>query len=91
MVWLLSKLTILKKGGPFSNTYNQGWMNHPNFSNKNPPPNPTIKRFLRPPLGFQGQKAFNNPQKSNLENLLENLVLTPDFSLVRLPHTKMVR
>nr|XP_027191113.1 uncharacterized protein LOC113787004 [Cicer arietinum] len=31
--------------------------------------------MVRPP-GFQGQRSFNSPQKSSLENLLENFVLT---------------
>ncbi|KAG8498773.1 hypothetical protein CXB51_005219 [Gossypium anomalum] len=49
---------------PYSNTYNAGWRNHPNFSwggqgNQRPPP----------PLGFQ-QQPYQQEKKPNLEEMM---------------------
>ncbi|XP_050919410.1 uncharacterized protein LOC127136946 [Lathyrus oleraceus] len=66
------------QGNPYSNTYNPGWKNHPNFSYKNnnalyaPNQTPVV------PPGYQ--KAVTNtqnaPKKSNLEIMMENFIAT---------------
>ncbi|XP_078166211.1 uncharacterized protein LOC144560859 [Carex rostrata] len=64
---------------PFSNTYNPGWRNHPNFSWKNNNPNAIPQQNNQPP-GF-APRQFNPqpaPQKSSLETLLENFVTKQD-------------
>ena len=69
---------------PYSNTYNEGWRHHPNFSYKNPnaslnPPSlyhqppPT---YNQQPPGFQKPPPQNSPQKSNLESMMENFIAT---------------
>ncbi|XP_058759534.1 uncharacterized protein LOC131632822 [Vicia villosa] len=60
------------QGNPYSNTYNPGWKNHPNFSYKNnsalyaPGQAPSI------PPGYQKAPfaAPNTPRKSNLELMM---------------------
>ncbi|XP_031398546.1 uncharacterized protein LOC116209130 [Punica granatum] len=55
--------------GPYSNTYNPGWRNHPNFSwrrNEN--------NALKPPPGFQKQgPAQNAPPQQNQQATIRNL------------------
>jgi len=63
---------------PYSNTYNPGWKNHPNFPyGPNPSPPNLPQMNARPPSGFQRppfpQQA---PQKSNLEAVMESILLT---------------
>ncbi|XP_021757315.1 uncharacterized protein LOC110722347 [Chenopodium quinoa] len=78
---------------PHSNTYNEGWKNHPNFSYKNtqaqqnpPPPPPQNNNYNAPP-GFQPrpppvqQPIQPPPQKSNLELMLENFITTTNNSI----------
>ncbi|XP_021767047.1 uncharacterized protein LOC110731505 [Chenopodium quinoa] len=78
---------------PHSNTYNEGWKNHPNFSYKNtqaqqnpPPPPPRNNNYNAPP-GFQPrpppvqQHIQPPPQKSNLELMLENFITTTNDSI----------
>ncbi|XP_021750402.1 uncharacterized protein LOC110716074 [Chenopodium quinoa] len=78
---------------PHSNTYNEGWKNHPNFSYKNtqaqqnpPPPPPRNSNYNAPP-GFQPrpppvqQPIQPPPQKSNLELMLENFITTTNNSI----------
>ncbi|XP_021754566.1 uncharacterized protein LOC110719897 [Chenopodium quinoa] len=78
---------------PYSNTYNEGWKNHPNFSYKNtqaqqnpPPPPPRNNNYTAPP-GFQPRPPLVQqtiqppPQKSNLELMLENFITTTNNSI----------
>ncbi|XP_058785071.1 uncharacterized protein LOC131659980 [Vicia villosa] len=66
------------QGNPYSNTYNPGWKNHPNFSYKNnnalyaPGQAPSV------PPGYQKAPfaAPNVPRKSNLEIMMENFIAT---------------
>ncbi|XP_058783187.1 uncharacterized protein LOC131657848 [Vicia villosa] len=69
------------QGNPYSNTYNPGWKNHPNFSYKNnnalfvPNQAPVV------PPGYQKPAANipnmpNVPRKSNLEIMMENFIAT---------------
>ncbi|XP_050888926.1 uncharacterized protein LOC127094100 [Lathyrus oleraceus] len=64
------------QGNPFSNTYNPGWRNHPNFSykNNNPIQNSTPQR----PPSFQAQRQIQPmqvvPQKPNLEKIMESFI-----------------
>ncbi|XP_058745952.1 uncharacterized protein LOC131618812 [Vicia villosa] len=66
------------QGNPYSNTYNPGWKNHPNFSYKNnnalyaPGQAPSV------PPGYQKAlfAAPNVPRKSNLELMMENFIVT---------------
>ncbi|XP_021750418.1 uncharacterized protein LOC110716092 [Chenopodium quinoa] len=68
---------------PYSNTYNEGWKHHPNFSYKNTqaqqnPPQPN--NYNPPPPGFQQrppntqQPMQPEPQKSSLEVTLESFI-----------------
>lgn len=54
----------------YSNTYNLGWIYHPNFSHKNNQP-----RYIMGPPGFQ-QGITLAAKKSNLELMMENFVVT---------------
>ncbi|XP_021764100.1 uncharacterized protein LOC110728760 [Chenopodium quinoa] len=78
---------------PYSNTYNEGWKHHPNFSYKNsqaqqnPPPPPQPNTYNQPPPGFQ-QKPPNaqqpmqpQPQKSSLEVTLESFITTTNSAV----------
>ncbi|XP_058732590.1 uncharacterized protein LOC131604121 [Vicia villosa] len=66
------------QGNPYSNTYNPGWKNHPNFSYKNnnalyaPGQAPSV------PPGYQKAPfaATNVSRKSNLELMMENFIAT---------------
>ena len=58
------------QNNPYSNTYNPGWRNHPNFSWNNN--NNVQKGNPNPPPGFQG--TFNQPPKSSVEEMLAKLV-----------------
>jgi hypothetical protein len=66
------------QGNPYSNTYNPGWKNHPNFSYKYnnalyaPNQTPTV------PPGYQkaATNTQNAPRKSNLEIMMENFIAT---------------
>ncbi|KAJ4724584.1 DNA-directed DNA polymerase [Melia azedarach] len=53
-----------QNNNPYSNTYNQGWRNHPNFSWRG------NQNAARPPLGFQPQE-----KKVNLEEALTQLTV----------------
>ncbi|XP_050915000.1 uncharacterized protein LOC127129945 [Lathyrus oleraceus] len=63
---------------PYSNTYNVGWRNHPNFSYKNN--NPTFSQNSTPqrPAGFQAQRPSQpmqtTPHKSNLKKIMEDFI-----------------
>ncbi|XP_021771500.1 uncharacterized protein LOC110735621 [Chenopodium quinoa] len=78
---------------PYSNTYNEGWKHHPNFSYKNsqaqqnPPPPPQPNTYNQPPPGFQ-QKPPNaqqpmqpQPQKSSLEVTLESFITATNSAI----------
>jgi hypothetical protein len=63
------------QNNPYSNTYNPGWRNHPNFSWRNDQgqQNPSQGRSNQ---GF-GQRQYEpaaQPPKSNLERLIENFI-----------------
>ncbi|XP_021729726.1 uncharacterized protein LOC110696681 [Chenopodium quinoa] len=79
--------------GPYSNTYNEGWKHHPNFSYKNsqaqqnPPPPPQPNTYNQPPPGFQ-QKPPNaqqpmqpQPQKSSLKVTLESFITATNSAI----------
>ncbi|XP_058750988.1 uncharacterized protein LOC131624001 [Vicia villosa] len=73
-----TELVNYAQGNPYSNTYNPGWKNHPNFSYKNnislyaPGQAPSV------PPGYQKAPfaAPNVPRKSNLELMMENFIAT---------------
>lgn len=71
----VSNFNLRPINDPYSNTYNPGWRNHPNFSYR---PNPSLMPQMnaRQPLEFQRppfpQQA---PQKSNLEAMVESMLL----------------
>ncbi|XP_057248223.1 uncharacterized protein LOC125492319 [Beta vulgaris subsp. vulgaris] len=62
------------QNNPYSNTYNPGWKNHPNFSYKNNQPQPPPTNYSQPP-GFQQRPPFSSSSSStsNLETIIENL------------------
>jgi len=69
-----------RQNNPYSNIYNLGWRNHPNFSYRNN--NPLPPNASQPP-GFQHRAPYNPstlqppPQpKFNLENLMEHFTPT---------------
>ena len=53
---------------PYAPTYNPGWRQHPNFSNKNPTQGST-----QPPPGFQALQAPQE-KKSDLEDLIRSYI-----------------
>ncbi|XP_057515550.1 uncharacterized protein LOC130797049 [Amaranthus tricolor] len=64
---------------PYSNTFNPGWRDHPNFSYRNNnSQNPSSSYNV--PSGFQQRPPFppqqQHPSKSNLESLMENFIAT---------------
>jgi hypothetical protein len=64
------------QGNPYSNTYNPGWRNHPNFSYKNN--NALFPSNLTPaiPPSYRNGApvAPQAPRKSNLEIMMENFM-----------------
>jgi len=67
---------------PFSNAYNPGWRNHPNFSYRNNNPLPPNTPHPQPP-GLQQRAPYNPPlhqqpsqPKSNRESLMEQFIAT---------------
>ncbi|XP_021714644.1 uncharacterized protein LOC110682597 [Chenopodium quinoa] len=78
---------------PYSNTYNEGWKHHPNFSYKNsqaqqnPPPPPQPNTYNQPPPGFQHkppnaqQPMQPQPQKSSLEVTLESFITATNSAI----------
>ena len=66
------------QGNPYSNTYNPGWKNHPNFSYKNPNALYAPNQAPAVPPGYQKPPANapSVPRKSNLELMMENFIAT---------------
>ncbi|KAG9450380.1 hypothetical protein H6P81_010345 [Aristolochia fimbriata] len=66
----------VESNDPYSNTYNPGWRNHPNFSWSNNNQQPNTQQPIaqtRPPPGFQ--KVAREPeQKSNLEDMISKIL-----------------
>ena len=58
---------------PYSNSYNPGWKQHPNFSYRTDPL-PFPQANASPAPGFQ-RPSFPPPQKSNFESMLESVLL----------------
>ncbi|XP_031376077.1 uncharacterized protein LOC116191018 [Punica granatum] len=56
--------------GPYSNTYNPGWRNHPNFSWRNE------NNALKPPPGFQKQGPAQNAPPQQSQSRIEELMLS---------------
>lgn len=66
------------QNNPYSNTYNPGWRNHPNFSYKNTQGAAPQQGFNqnRPQQGFPPKQIEQQPApKSNLETMIENLTI----------------
>ncbi|XP_073120512.1 uncharacterized protein [Henckelia pumila] len=61
---------------PYSNTYNPGWKNHPNFSWSNQNQNLNQQNVMRPPLGFAQQD-----KKPSLEDLMTNFISSTETRL----------
>ena len=55
--------------GPYSNTYNPGWHNHPNFSWRND------NNALKPP-GFQKQGPVHNNSSQQGQSKMEEIMLS---------------
>ncbi|XP_058741657.1 uncharacterized protein LOC131614045 [Vicia villosa] len=66
------------QGNPYSNTYNPGWKNHPNFLYKNNNALYAPGQAPGVPPGYQKEPfaAPNVPRKSNLEVMIENFIAT---------------
>ncbi|KAG9449976.1 hypothetical protein H6P81_009941 [Aristolochia fimbriata] len=65
-----------RSNDPYSNTYNPGWRNHPNFSWSNNNQQPNTQQPIaqtRPPPGFQ-IVAQEPEQKSNLEDMISKIL-----------------
>ena len=65
------------QGNPYSNTYNPGWRNHPNFSWSNQGGvQRTNQECKQPPPGFQQKNSFpqQHESKPNLESMMEKLL-----------------
>ena len=56
--------------GPYSNTYNPGWRNHPNFSWRNE------NNTLKPPPGFPKQGPAQNGPPQQSQSRMEELMLS---------------
>ncbi|KAJ8762772.1 hypothetical protein K2173_022901 [Erythroxylum novogranatense] len=69
---------------PYSNTYNPGWRNHPNFSWRNDQVGqPQSSNAQRQPPPSPGFKALNPAplEKSNLEDLLSKYISTTEVMM----------
>ena len=65
------------QANPYSNTYNPGWRNHPNFSWSNQIGNQTSNsnQGYKAPPGFQQKSTYPYPEpKSNLKVMMENFI-----------------
>ncbi|XP_073127370.1 uncharacterized protein [Henckelia pumila] len=60
----------------YSNTYNPGWKNHPNFSWSNQNQNLNQQNVVRPPPGFAQQD-----KKPSLEDLMTNFISSTETRL----------
>jgi len=61
---------------PYSSTYNLGWKNHLNFSYRsNPNPSNMPPMNARPPFGFQRPPFPSQVPYSNLEVMMENMLM----------------
>src|SRR4051812_29800748 len=58
----VEEIKFLKQNNPYSNTYNPGWKNHPNFSWKDQPGN-APKQEVIPYQGQQSQQQYRPPQQ----------------------------
>ncbi|KAJ8769816.1 hypothetical protein K2173_008222 [Erythroxylum novogranatense] len=69
---------------PYSNTYNPGWRNNPNFSWRNDqvaqPQSSNVQRQPPPPLGFKAPNLAP-PEKSNLEKLMSKYISTTEVRM----------
>ncbi|XP_058774816.1 uncharacterized protein LOC131649088 [Vicia villosa] len=65
------------QGNPFSNTYNPGWRNHPNFSykNNNPIQNPGPSRPQSYPTQKQNQPMQVVPPRPSFRETVEKFIL----------------
>ncbi|XP_021719425.1 uncharacterized protein LOC110687113 [Chenopodium quinoa] len=78
---------------PYSNSYNEGWKQHLNFSYKNtqgqqnPPSQPSLSNNYNSPPGFQQRTPMNQqptqllPQKSSLELMMESFITTTNSAI----------
>ncbi|XP_058726309.1 uncharacterized protein LOC131597641 [Vicia villosa] len=78
LVGVSSEPVNYAQGNPYSNTYNPGWKNHPNFSYKNNNSLYASGQAPSIPPGYQKAPlaAPNVPRKSNLELMMENFIAT---------------
>ncbi|XP_050229333.1 uncharacterized protein LOC126678479 [Mercurialis annua] len=74
------------KNDPFSNTYNPGWRNHPNFSWRDQGANRQA-----PPPGFQQQRQVPPPQQQNnpdrkpsVEEMISQFLATQDTTVKKM-------
>jgi hypothetical protein len=67
---------FIPRNNPYSNIYNPGWRNHPNFYQDNQPQNPNQHPNQNRPIQEYGQRQFDQgaPQKSNLEQMMERVM-----------------
>jgi hypothetical protein len=63
------------QNNPYSNTYNPGWRNHPNFYQDNQPQNLNQHPNQNRPIHGYNQRQFDQgaSQKSNLEQMMEKM------------------
>jgi hypothetical protein len=68
------------QNNPYSNTYNPGWKNHPNFYQDNQPQNLNQHRNQNRPIQGYEHRQFDQgaPQKSNLEQMMEMVMRGQD-------------
>ncbi|XP_021722479.1 uncharacterized protein LOC110689972 [Chenopodium quinoa] len=78
---------------PYSNSYKEGWKQHPNFSYKNtkaqhnPPSQPSLPNNYNSPPGFQQRPPMNQqptqllPQKSSLELMMESFITATNSAI----------
>jgi len=68
----MQKFNPRPQNNPYSNTYNPGWRNHPNFSHRN--------NNLMPPFANQAQVSNTKPPITHLPNKNPTLRVSENIS-----------
>ena len=71
-----------QRNNPYSNSYNPGWRNHPNFSwnNQNHQGQSSNSRPMQPP-GFQNQSHSTQEKKPSMEEILMQYIAKNEATL----------
>ena len=76
---------------PYSNTYNPGWRNHPNFSWSNNQNNPQMEARPSNPPGFSQPRQQQQEKKPALEDLMAQLIQVQTAATQTIQQTQLTQ